>query len=57
MVCATTIYGFIQQDKAAGGGLHKHLRYRKPYKRRTGSAETRGQIIGRLSIDERLSIC
>jgi len=53
MVCATTIYGFIQQDKASGGDLHKHLRHRKPYKRRTGSAETRGQIIGRISIDER----
>jgi IS30 family transposase len=56
MVCATTIYGFIQQDKASGGDLHKHLRHRKPYKRRTGSAEARGQIIGRVSIDERPSI-
>lgn len=56
MVCATTIYGFIQQDKAAGGNLYKHLRHRKPYKRRTGSAETRGQIIGRISIDERPAI-
>jgi len=53
MVCATTIYGFIQQDKASGGNLHKHLRHRKPYKRRTGSPEARGQIIGRVSIDER----
>lgn len=34
MVCATTIYGFIQEDKASGGDLHKHLRHRKPYKRR-----------------------
>lgn len=56
MVCATTIYGFIQKDKASGGGLHKYLRHRKPYKRRTGSSETRGQIIGRISIDERPSI-
>ena len=53
MVCATTIYGFIQKNKALGGDLHKHLRHRKPYKRRTGSAEARGQIIGRISIDER----
>ena len=37
MVCATTIYGFIQQNKALGGDLHKHLRHRKRYKRRTGS--------------------
>jgi IS30 family transposase len=25
MVCATTIYGYIQQDKVAGGNLYKHL--------------------------------
>ena len=56
MVCATTIYGFIQQDKVLGGELYKHLRHRKPYKKRTGSAETRGQIIGRISIDERPTI-
>jgi IS30 family transposase len=56
MVCATTIYGFIQQDKASGGNLYTHLRHRKRYKRRTGSPDTRGQIIGRISIDERPSI-
>jgi IS30 family transposase len=56
MVCATTIYGCIQQDKTLGGDLHKHLRHRKPYKKRTGSAEARGQIVGRISIDERPSI-
>lgn len=56
MVCATTIYGFIRQDKASGGELYKHLRHRKPYKRRTGSSEARGQIIGRVSIDERPSV-
>jgi IS30 family transposase len=52
-VCATTIYTFIQQDKASGGILYMHIRHRKPYKRRTGSAEARGQIIGRVSIAER----
>lgn len=56
MVCATTIYGFIQQDKASGGDLYKHLRHRKSYKKRTGSPDARGQIIGRISIDERPSI-
>ena len=55
-VCATTIYRFIQKDKASGGDLHKHLRHRKPYKKRTGSTEARGQIVGRVSIDERPSI-
>lgn len=56
MVCATTIYSFIQQDKFSGGDLYKHLRHRKPYKRRTGSPDARGQIIGRVSIDERPSV-
>jgi IS30 family transposase len=56
MVCATTIYSFIQQDKASGGDLHKHLRHKKPYKNRTGSPDARGQIIGRISIDERPAI-
>ena len=53
MVCATTIYSFIQEDRGSGGDLHKHLRHRKLYKRRTGSLEARGQIIGRVSIEER----
>ncbi len=53
MVCATTIYSFIQQDKSAGGNLYKHLRHKKSYKKRTGSPDARGQIIGRISIDER----
>jgi IS30 family transposase len=56
MVCTTTIYGLIQKDKASGGKLYKHLRHKKPYKKRTGSSETRGQIIGRISIDERPAI-
>ncbi len=56
MVCSTTIYAFIRRDKAMGGTLYKHLRHRKPYKNRTGTAETRGQIIGRVSIDERPAI-
>lgn len=56
MVCATTIYGFIHKDRVAGGELYKHLRHKKAYKRRSGSAETRGQIIGRVSIDERPDI-
>lgn len=56
MVCATTIYSFIRQDRASGGVLYKHLRHKKAYKKRTGSADARGQIIGRVSIDERPSI-
>lgn len=53
MVGTTTIYAFIQLDKASGGGLYKHLRHKKRYKRRMGSPDTRGQIIGRVSIDDR----
>ena len=56
MVCATTIYGYIQKDKMFGGDLYKHLRHKKPYKKRTGSPDARGQIIGRISIDERPTI-
>lgn len=56
IVCAATIYGFIQRDKVSGGNLHTHLRHRKPYKKRTGSPDARGQIIGRVSIDDRPSI-
>lgn len=46
----------IQQDKAAGGTLHQHLRHCKPYKKRTRSPDARGQIIGRISIDDRPAI-
>ncbi|MCK5893642.1 MAG: IS30 family transposase [Endozoicomonadaceae bacterium] len=53
MVCATTIYGFIQKDKITVGELYKHIRHKKTYKKRSGSPEKRGQIIGRVSIDER----
>lgn len=56
IVCATTIYDFIKKDKAFGGDLYRHLRHKKPYKKRTGSPDARGQIIGRISIDERPSI-
>ena len=56
MVCPSTIYRFIENDKANGGKLYKHLRHPKPYKNRTSKAETRGQIIGRISIDERPGI-
>lgn len=56
IVCATTIYAFIQHDKRTGGNLHAFLRHKKTYKKRTGSPETRGQTIGRISIDQRTAI-
>ncbi len=30
MVCATTSYFFIQQDKVSRGNLYKHLLHNKP---------------------------
>jgi IS30 family transposase len=56
MVCATTIYHYAKQDKAEGGELYKNLRHKKSYQKRTGSKDKRGQIIGRISIDERHAI-
>jgi len=52
MVCEATIYIYIQQDKALGAQLYQHLRH-KTYKKRTGSADARDQIVGRISIEER----
>ena len=53
IVCTRTIDAFIEQDKAVGGQLYTHLHHRKPYKKRTGKPDGRGQMIGRLSIDDR----
>lgn len=52
-----TIYQYLLQDKARGGKLYKHLRHaNKKRKKRYGSYDRRGQIVGRISIDERPSI-
>lgn len=49
-----TIYQFIYNDKEQGGELYKHLRIaNKPYRKRYGSYDRRGQIVNRVSIDER----
>ena len=47
------IYQYILQDKQAGGELYKYLRCQKQRKKRYGTTESRGQIKGRVSIDER----
>ncbi len=49
---------YIAQDKRAGGQLHTHLRCQKKRRRPHGSAglSQRGQIKGRVSIDERPAI-
>lgn len=50
------IYQYILQDKAYGGGLYRHLRCQKKRRKRYGSYNRRGQLIDRVSIDERPSI-
>lgn len=50
------IYQFIYQDKLTGGDLHQHLRCQKKRRKRYGSYSRRGQIINRVSIDERPAI-
>ena len=52
-----TVYQFIYRDKANGGELYKHLRIaNKPYRKRYGKYDRRGQIVDRVSIDERPKI-
>ncbi len=49
-----TIYQYIYKDKANGGLLYKQLtRACKKYKKRYGSNDRRGQLVNRISIDER----
>jgi IS30 family transposase len=51
------IYQHILKDKARGGELYQHLRHaNKKRKKRYGSHDRRGQIVGRVSIDERPGI-
>ena len=51
------IYQYILKDKAGGGKLYQHLRHAcKQRKKRYGSYDRRGQIVGRVSIDERPAI-
>ncbi len=47
------IYQYILQDKQSGGDLYSHLRCQKQRKKRYGAPDRRGQIKGRVSIDER----
>lgn len=49
-----TVYQFIYRDKAKGGQLHQHLRIaNKPYRKRYGKNDRRGQIKNRTSIELR----
>lgn len=51
------IYQHILKDKTRGGRLYRHLRHaNKKRKKRYGSYNRRGQIVGRVSIDDRPAI-
>lgn len=48
------IYQFIWEDKKQGGILYKHLRTQgKRYRKRGASKDKRGQIVGRIGIENR----
>lgn len=47
------IYQYVYNDKRQGGDLHKHLRCQKKRRKRYGSYDRRGELAGRVSIDER----
>jgi len=52
-----SIYRHIWADKANGGQLYRHLRCgRKRHRKRYGSKQRRGHIVGAVSIDERPKI-
>jgi IS30 family transposase len=50
------IYQYVYTDKRNGGDLYRHLRCQKARKKRYGSHDRRGQIKGRVSIDERPAV-
>lgn len=52
-----SIYLHVWRDKKSGGELYRHLRQQgKKYDKRRNGKSTRGQIINRVSIDERPGI-
>ena len=49
-----TIYKYVWNDKKKGGDLYKHLRTQgKTYRKRGASKDKRGQIVGRIGIENR----
>ena len=50
------IYQFVYADKAQGGVLYQHLRCKKQRRKRYGTYNRRGQLVNRVSIDERPAI-
>lgn len=57
LISHESIYRYLLADRQDGGKLYLHLRHKhKKYRKRYGSTDRRGQIIGRISIDDRPSI-
>jgi len=50
------IHQYIYTDKQAGGDLHKHLRSQKKRRKRYGSTDRRGNLVDRVSIDQRPTV-
>jgi len=50
------IYRYVYADKQAGGTLHLHLRCQRQRRKRYGKHSRRGQIAGRVGIEERPAI-
>jgi IS30 family transposase len=51
-----SIYQFILKNKRQGGNLYLHLRCKRQRRKRYGSINSRGQLVNRISIDERPAI-
>ena len=51
-----SIYQFILKNKRQGGNLYLHLRCKKQRRKRYGSTNCRGQLLNRVSIDQRPAI-
>jgi transposase, IS30 family len=47
------IYQYVYAEKRAGGTLHLHLRCQRQRRKRYGKASRRGQIAGRVGIEQR----
>jgi transposase, IS30 family len=56
-VSVERIYQFVWQDKKDGGDYYTHLRTKgRKYRKRGQSKDKRGQIVGRVDIDQRPAI-
>ncbi|KPJ97340.1 MAG: transposase, partial [Desulfobacterales bacterium SG8_35] len=56
VVSHESIYQFILKNKRHGGNLYLHLRCKRQRRKRYGTTNTRGQLVNRVSIDERPAI-